>query len=80
MVQLFEVRKSTKEDGVIYFKDKNGVEDVGTLSRKDNDKWAFLLDYCSELYFKCFSNCFLKSDTYWWETYRIGYFAVKVIM
>ena len=78
IMELFEVQKSSKEDGIIYIKDKNGVHDVGTLSRKDNDKWAFLLDYCSELYFKCFSDCLPKSHTYWWGTYRVGYFAVKV--
>ena len=83
IMELFEVQKCTKEAGVIYIKDKNDVEDMGTLSRKDNDKWAFLLGYCSELYFKCFSDWLPKSSEigrvpYWLETYRIGLFAVKV--
>ena len=78
IMELFEVQKCSNEDGVIYIKDQNGVEDVGTLSKKDNDKWHFLLDYASELYFKCFSDCLPKNSTYWWETYRVGYFAVKV--
>ena len=62
IMELFGVWKCSK-DGVIYIKDKNGVEDVGTLSKKDNDKWSFLLDYCSELYFKYFSDCLPKSHT-----------------
>lgn len=83
ILELFEVRKCTKEENVIYINDKNGVEDVGTRSRKDNDKWAFLLDYSSKFYFKCFSNCLTTSQDlervpYRWEIYRIRYFAVKV--
>ena len=46
-IDLFEVQNCTKEKNVIYIKDKNGVEDVGTLSKKDNEKGALLLDYLS---------------------------------
>lgn len=83
IMETFEVRRCIKEDGVVYIKDKEGNEDVGTLSRKYNDAWNFLLDMSPAVYFKAFCDCLPKASElgrqpYYWETYRIVFLAVKI--
>ena len=85
IMETFEVRKFTKENGVVYIKDQEGKEDVGTLSRKDNDTWNFSLDMSPAISFKAFSDCLPKASElgrqpYYWETYRIGFLAVNFVM
>ena len=56
---------------------------MATLSKKDNDTWKFIFDHTSDVFFKCFSGCKptfgdLGHAPYYWETYCLGYMAVKI--
>ena len=83
-IETFEVSKCCREDGVVYLKkDHDSGDRVAQFSKKDNEVWGFLFDYSDEIYFKNFMDCNPRDingrEPYYWETYRGGYLAVKVM-
>ena len=70
-IELFDYGKLMKEHDVVYLMDEHKFL-VATLSKKDNDNWAFLFNYSPEIYFKYFSDCKpsfggLGHVPYYWE-------------
>ena len=83
-IETFEVSKCCKEDGVVYLKkDDESGDRVAQFSKKDNEVRGFLFHYSDDIYFKNFMDCKPKDingrEPYYWETYRGGYLAVKVM-